>query len=237
MFRFDSLEILGVRAAVLTDASDGDCRLHGADPAGAAETRARVCCALGVAALDLVCAKQVHGTMVQCAEERDRGRGVREGIDAFDATDAMATGTPDTPLAIFVADCVPVYLFDPVRRAIALVHAGREGASKRIAARTVDTLVQMYGTSPKDLHAVIGPSAGPCCYEVSEPMAEAWRASGLPASGRYLDLWAANATQLAACGVPKPHIQVSGICTICDTRFHSHRRNADGRRNMALLML
>jgi len=149
----------------------------------------------------------------------------------------MATDRPGLPLAVFVADCVPVYIFDPVRRAAALVHAGRAGTQQNITGAALAVLRRAYGTNPSDVHIHIGPSAGPCCYEVSVELARAFRGAGLPASGRRLDLWGANRLQAEAAGVPRAQVACSGICTICDGRFYSYRRGDGLSRNMALLML
>ena len=151
--------------------------------------------------------------------------------------DGLIAREPSLPIGVLVADCVPVYFFDPIRRAGGIVHAGRAGTYLRIVENAIHALEREQGVSPGDLHALIGPSAGPCCYEVSEEIARDFDISGLPVSGRYLDLWQANVLQLEGCGVPRTHIGVAGLCTLCDGRFHSHRRNPDGGRNLAFLAL
>ena len=126
--------------------------------------------------------------------------------------------------------------FDPCRRAIGLVHAGRVGTRNNVSGAAVAALERVHGCAPPDIHAFIGPCAGPARYEVSVELAQDWRTAGLPATGRYLDLWQANAEQLIASGVPAGQVHVCGLCTISCDRFFSHRRQPDGR-NMALLML
>jgi YfiH family protein len=228
MLRFDEFEKLGLAIAAISEVSDGDC----ASTPGTLDARRAFCAACAVDANDVVCARQVHGTAVGRAEEQHRGHGV-----GFGKTDALITGVPGLPLAIFVADCVPVYLFDPRRRAGALIHAGREGTLQNIAGITIAALEREFGCRPADLHAVIGPSAGPCCYEVSGEIAATFRDARLPVRGRNLDLWNANALQIAATGTPDAQIHVTGICTICSGRFHSYRAGAVSKRNMALFML
>jgi hypothetical protein len=149
----------------------------------------------------------------------------------------MVTDVPGLPLAVLVADCVPIFLVDVRRRAAALIHAGREGTFRNISVAAAALLERELGGRVSDVHAVLGPSAGPCCYEVSAEIAAAFTTAGLPSRGRNLDLWEANARQLHAAGIPRCQIAIAGVCTICDGRFHSHRRDADGARNMALLML
>ena len=234
MIRFPELETLGLSIAAMSGRCDGDCRSHDAsgDPG-----REAFCASLGIRAADLVLARQVHGVAVARATHADRGRGVIVGTPAFPDTDAIVTNVRGLALGVTVADCVPVCLFDPITPSAGIVHAGRVGTFQNIAGRTVAELREAYGTNPAGLHAVIGPSAGPGAYEVSEEIAAEFAAAGLPTRGRFLDLWEANALQLQRTGVPRSQITICGICTIQDGRFHSHRAHANGMRNLAIIML
>jgi hypothetical protein len=234
MLRFPELERFGVLAAV-SGTAEGDCA--SADDGESSPGREAFFAACGVPASRVVCARQVHGVRVARAGASDGGRGAHERATAIPDTDGLITDEPGLALGISVADCVPVYLVDPVRPAAGLLHAGRQGTFANIAGAGVRAMRDAFDSAPGNLHAVIGPSAGPARYEVSREIAEAWRAAGLPSEGRLLDLWEANAMQLARAGVPRCQVHVAGICTINDTRFHSHRRDADGRRNLALLAL
>jgi YfiH family protein len=236
MYRFETFDRFGISARI-SGVADGDCGFNGPNPSEAVENRKRFCAAIGANHEDLVCAGQTHGVTVARAEEPDRGRQWGGDIKPFPSTDAMVTDVPGLPIAIFVADCVPVFLFDERNRAAGLAHAGREGTAARIVERTLDAMRDNFGTRPEDVHAAIGPSAGPCCYEVSEEMAGQWRASGAPVRGRNLDLWETNAAQLSAYGVSKTFIFTARLCTICGEEFYSHRNHADRSRNMALIML
>lgn len=229
MLRFEFLERLGVTLAAMSDLSDGDC----SQPV----MRDAFCARCGIRAEDLVRAHQVHGCDVVSVNLEDRGRGVRRALSASESYDGMVTQSANTAMAVSVADCVPVFLYDPVRRAGGIVHAGREGTRLGIGAEAVKRLSDAHGCVAKDLYAVIGPSAGPCCYEVSEEMAEAWVSLGLPADGRRLDLWKANWLQLTAAGVPESHIEVSGACTVCGGRFFSYRCGHGSARNLVVFMI
>jgi hypothetical protein len=235
VLRFAELERKGAALAAFSGKEEGDAQLpkSGAGPAD----REAICRACGFSAGDLVLGRQVHGSRIAVVAEADRGRGGLSWDDAFPETDALITTIQGLPLAVLVADCVPVYLLDAERPAICLAHAGRVGTFQGIAARAVEAMIEHFGCQASSMHAIIGPSAGPDRYEVSEEIAREWQQEGLPAKGRLLYLWEANARQLAAAGLPRENIHVSGICTISDERFHSHRRDADGRRNMAILML
>ena len=85
--------------------------------------------------------------------------------------DASITNRPGLLLAIQTADCVPILLVDPKKRAIAAIHAGWRGTLARIAAKTIGKMQMHFGTNPRDLLAAIGPSIGPCCYEVGTEVA------------------------------------------------------------------
>jgi YfiH family protein len=134
-------------------------------------------------------------------------------------------------LMLRFADCVPILLHDPVRGVVGLAHAGWRGTVSGMSQAVVRTMVDQMGCCPKDIRAGVGPSIGPCCYEVGEDVAEAALdafpdADGIlkpKANGRwYLDLWAANRRQLASAGVVK--VKVARICTACHTdEWFSHR--------------
>lgn len=217
MLRFRDFEGLGLGVAAMSDKSDGDCVEAGA--------RRTFCETLGIAHERLALLKQVHGDRVIQA-----GSAILEGDGHVTADRTLAIG-------VLIADCVPVFLFDPVSRSVGVVHAGRAGTYSGIVGKAVATLEESLGVKASDLHALIGPSAGPCCYEVSEEIAQDFLERDLPAKGRHLDLWQANALQLEGSGVPSSQTEAVGICTICDGRFHSQRRNPDGQRNLAILVL
>lgn len=214
--------------------------LHvGDDAAAVRENRRRLCRALGVAPEALVAGEQVHGTRVAVVGAEDRGRGAFELRDAVPGADALVTDTPGVILFALFADCVPVYLYDPKRRAVGLAHAGWKGTAGGIARRTAEKMSEAFGSRPEDLHAAIGPSIGPCCYEVGEEVARALAGAGLgivveDAQRLRADLWAANAAQLAEAGVPRDNIAVAGLCTRClrDT-FFSHRGHGGRTGRMA----
>lgn len=231
MIRFSSLEELGVRVACMSDKGDGDCGVK-FDGGGAILTgdRGRFCATVGIADDEVRYIRQVHGVDVIRVRDAARGGGVG-GADGL-----MGEGG-DAAMGITVADCVPVFLYDPVSKAGGLVHAGREGTFGNIAGHAMAALEKTFGVSAGRVWAVIGPSAGPCCYEVSEELAKAFRERGLPIDGRKLDLWRGNVGQLVGAGVPENQIEVCGVCTICGTAYHSHRATGDGARNLAILAL
>ena len=163
--------------------------------------------------------KQVHSARVVLAREW------QPGIEA----DGLATDRPGERLAVKTADCVPLLLLDPVRRAAAAVHAGWRGAAQRIAMEAVRLLEQRYGSRPEDVLAALGPAIGGCCYEVGPEVAAQFR-EWLPERDDLdrrtrIDLRLALGRQLEAAGLRPSHIDIAEACTCCGgAEFHSWRR-------------
>lgn len=234
MIRFAALESRGVRVAAMSEIVDGDCRLH--HELGI-ESRLRFLENCGVEPMHVTTGKQTHSANVAVVREQDRGRGGHGGLPAFPETDGLVTNVAALPLVISIADCVPVFILDPANNAIGLVHAGRVGTENSIALAALETMRDAFGTRANHVYAVIGPSAGPDVYEVSDEMAGEFAARGFPVRGRCIDLWEANAKQLELFGVPRAQIEITGLCTMTSGRFHSHRAHNNGKRNIAVLML
>jgi YfiH family protein len=145
--------------------------------------------------------------------------------------DAIITTNPDVTLFMRFADCVPILLYEPNKRIIATVHAGWQGTVKKIAAKTVQYLHDNFAVNPGSIVAGIGPSIGPCHYQVGEQVVTAVMTE-FPGEyqelihdyrdGQFLNLWKANTLQLRDCGVRS--IESAEICTACDTEmWFSHR--------------
>lgn len=204
-----------------------------------AANRARVAGALGRTLDDHVEASQVHGSVTAIVDASNRGQ-------TIEAADGLATRDPLALLAVHCADCVPIILADPVRRAVAVVHTGWRGTAEGAAAAAVRTMADAFGSRPGDLHAVIGPAIGPCCYAVDAPVVERfarwlWRDKVfVPAGPRQwmLDLWEANRIQLQETGIPRDAIAQAALCTSCHPAlFFSHRRGGRSGRMGALVAL
>lgn len=197
------------------------------------ENRRRLAAALGIPADRLVKSKQVHGVETAVIDHAAVSMGVLGQGDAPLVADGLLTAEPDVYLFMTFADCVPVLLHDPVAGWVGLVHAGWKGTVDGAVREALLKAQVVYGSRPEDVQVGIGPSIGPCCYEVGEDVAEAARRA-LPAwpqllvrrDGRlYLDLWQANARQLEALGVPAANVEVSGYCSSCRSDlFFSHRK-------------
>jgi YfiH family protein len=202
------------------------------DPVAVQENRRRVFGALEISPERVVQAGQIHGNDVLVVDERHAGRGALDRPSVLPPHDALITNTSDLYLLACFADCVPLLFFDPVQRAVGVAHAGWQGTVKYIGAATVAAMTEAFGTEPADLRVVIGPSAGPCCYNVWPHVADVVRGAfsddpdvlSQRNGETFCDLWTANVVTLMRSGVPREQIEVSGLCTICHAdRFFSHR--------------
>ncbi len=174
--------------------------------------------------------RQVHGATVIHVE--------RGGLAGH--ADALTTARPGLPLCISTADCLPVLLYDARARRLAAVHAGWRGTVQSVTRAAVLTLVEA-GSAADDLVVAIGPSIGPCCYEVDGPVIArlkaafpgGWEAWAMPKGpGKWmLDLWGANRDQLIAAGVRSERIDLLRLCTGCrpDLLFSYRRERGAGR--------
>jgi hypothetical protein len=176
----------------------------------------------------LVRGYQVHGTTVQRVHAGGEGREVRGEVGTAVDTetqphveaDGQATALPGLGTTVLTADCLPVALC--ANGAVATVHAGWRGLAAGVLEEGVRAVREMGGDG--DLVAVIGPGAGPCCYEVGEEVHTAFggvHGIGSPPS-RRIDLKAIARDRLLAAGVCE--VRDVAACTICDERFFSHRR-------------
>ena len=212
------------------------------------ENRSRFANALGLSLDDFVGAHQVHEDRICEVTTKDRGRGSKEPKSVIPATDALMTNEPGVALTAFFADCVPVFFLDPIHNAIAVAHAGWKGTVAKIAAKTVKAMQEAFKTNPDQLLVAVGPSIGPCHYEVDAPVIARFQ-SAFPgqeqqilspadkASHAQLNLWQANAMQLQDIGILAKNITIAELCTFCHQNdFFSHRGGMAGRQ-AAVLML
>lgn len=239
----------GVSAGAYASLNLGD---HvGDDHEAVLENRRRLCAALGVGRLTV--ADQQHGARVAVIEAALAGRGHDGAADAraaLPATDAMVTNVPGVALATIVADCAPVLLYDPVRRAAGAAHCGRRGAVVGTLPATVRMMEEAFGCRPEDLLAGIGPAIGADSYEIGNAeAAQVTAAFGeAPASPALLtptrpghctfDLVAALRLQLRDAGVEDGNVHPMGVDTLTSTvDFFSDRAARPCGRFMAVVAL
>lgn len=194
----------------------------------------------GVDAARLVCARQVHGAQIACVTDPDAGRGADSPESAFADTDALITDRRRLPLAIFTADCLPVFLYDAQKQVIGLVHAGWRGTKENITGKTVHAMMNNYGCQPENIYAGFGPAIRGCCYQVGEEFKDRFQ-HGLVQreDGLYLDLVKINTEQLLRREVKRLNIFDSSMCTACGPEgYFSYRREGQSSgRGMSVLMI
>jgi hypothetical protein len=153
--------------------------------------------------------------------------------------DALFTTEKNIALAVTHADCQGAIFYDPAHEAIAVVHSGWRGNVQNIYAKVVEQLKTSVGSKPKDLLVCISPSLGPCHAEFKnykqELPQEFWSFQVKP---HYFDFWKISQMQLTGCGIPEKNVEMSQICTFCNTKdYYSYRREAKTGRHATVAVL
>lgn len=194
----------------------------------------RVCTAIGIDYKKLVFSDQVHSDEIRMVTKQDLGKGVTQASD-IKMVDALITNEPGVPMITFYADCVPVFILDPVNKAVGLAHSGWKSTTMKIAVKTIQKMGEEYGTRPEDCLIGIGPSIEMKCFEIKEDTAAIFKQSfhywerfmRKQDEEHYIaDLWLAVKLMLMEIGVQEQNITISGLCTCCnEDLFFSHRRD------------
>lgn len=144
---------------------------RGDEEAAVRENYRRLARALGAEVGQFVCSDQTHTVNVRRVTAADAGKGLTRERDYRDV-DGLITDEPGLVLSTFYADCVPLYVVDPVHRAIGMSHSGWRGTAARMGAVTLSAMQEAYGTRPEDVVCAVGPSICRDCYEVSADVAD-----------------------------------------------------------------
>ena len=220
---------------------------RGDNPDHVKENYRRMSEALLVDEKKMVLSWQTHTTNVRAVTEEDAGKGIWRERDYQDV-DGLVTNVPGITLVTFFADCVPLYVIDPVHRAIGLSHSGWRGTVERMGEKTLKVMEKEYGTRAEDVVVGIGPSICQDCFEVGPEVADAFAGAfqkeKLPClyykkeNGKYqLDLWKANEMIFQEAGVAREKIHVTDICTHCNPELlFSHRAVGTRRGNLAAFL-
>ena len=217
------------------------------EPSNIEENYRRMAKSIGFEVTSVVVSIQVHKTNIRVVNETDCGKGLFIPRD-YDEIDGLITNKPNITLVTKYADCVPLYFVDPVKKAIGLTHSGWRGTVSKIGQITVEEMHKCFGSNPKDIIAVIGPSICADCYEISEEVALEFR-KAFPSdqdgtilkpkgNGKYrCDLWEANRSVLSEAGLTPEHIHSSGVCTSCNSDLlFSHRKTQGKRGSLAAFL-
>jgi len=195
---------------------------------------------LGIDYRDLVCAKQIHSGNIRYVKEIDKGRGALSYEDSVPDTDAFITDRKFVPLAVFTADCLSIFLYDPRKPAIGLVHAGWRSTKEQIARRALALMQEEFSSRPLDMYAAFGPAIRSCCYEVGREFEDFFPGDVIKKENNYyLDLLSLNKKQLLDSGLSLDKIFDPQICTSCSNNgFFSFRREGKScGRIMSVAML
>ncbi len=206
--------------------------------------RRKACEQLGIQAEFLTHVYQEHGTEIWVVNLTHRGSGALTGEGQVGVGDAMMTCERDIPLAILVADCIPLIFADRSERFVTIAHAGWRGTNGDIAGKTVRRIQKEYSISAKEIVVWAGPGISRCCFEVGT---EVWNTIEQN-WGQYsecffpdsmkIDLKQLNRLQLVQSGILNENIDISKDCTCCDERYFSFRRDGAGSgHNLAVVQL
>ncbi len=192
----------------------------------------------------MITVQQVHGTdlLVIDSKNQDISHFLRLECDG------IVTNQPGLLIAIGTADCVPILLCDPVKKVVAALHAGWQGTAGNIVAKGVEALCSCFASTPSDILAAIGPAICADCYEVDQPVRDAFAKGGLVwedcttprSAGKWgLDLKEANRQLLLAAGIPAGQIDIATHCNACNPElFFSYRRDkGETGRHLGFIML
>ncbi len=172
---------------------------------------------------NLIYMQQVHSNNIEIIEH--------PAYNKIENCDALITDKPNIPLMVMVADCIPVMMYDPKRKVVAAIHAGRNGTFKRIVQKSVNKMKEHFNSSTDDIVVYLGPSIHSCCYEVGKDLADITIKSFSKEYIKkrddllFLDLQKLNYDQLRSVGIKGENIEISNICTCCDKNYFSYRRD------------
>ena len=202
--------------------------------------------AVGFPYENIVTTNQTHTTNVRVVTKEDCGKGIAKDRDYSDV-DGLITNIPGIVLATYYADCVPLYILDPVNKAIGLSHSGWKGTVNRIGENTLKLMNENYGTNPKDVICCIGPSICQDCYEISEDVTNEFinefgknnKILYNKGNGKYqLNLWESVKQVFLYAGVEYDNIYTTDICTCCNKdELFSHRGHHGKRGNLAAFLM
>jgi hypothetical protein len=192
--------------------------------------------ALGVGRENAVLVNGVHGVHVKRVGKGNRGEGLlKDYAKGEEEFDGMVTNDAGVCLVTIHADCTPLFVLDPVVRAIGLCHAGWRGTVDGMGHSIIESMQREFGSRPEDLLVMMGPHIGACCFEVHADVAQRFAMAfpgfgGIRETGTigkyYIDLTLAMAYQLYQKGVPPAQVNIARFCTSCNpTLFYSYRRN------------
>ncbi len=189
-----------------------------------------------------IVANQTHSANISIINEA-KELGWNSLDDAIENCDALISNQSNIMLTILTADCVPILLFDPKQKIVAIIHAGWKGTEQEIVFKTVKKMKEVFNANSKDILAGIAPSIGKCCYEVNWDVAKHFKkiknAYDEKKEKYMLDLPYINRKQLLKAGLQEKNIEMSHVCTACNVEnyFSYRKENGCSGRFMSMIGL
>lgn len=190
---------------------------------------------------------QTHSKIVKIIDNNFFKLSMDERKHFLNGVDALITNIPAICIGVTTADCVPILLFDPIKKVTAAIHAGWRGTCSRIVQKSIHTMQSVYGTHPQDIVASIGVSISPNVYNVGDELIEEFKKQEFPIHQifnrkenlLFLDLWMANKWLLNESGVPSEKIEIAGLCSFsnADVYFSARKLGIKSGRMLSGIML
>ena len=208
--------------------------------------REALCQLLGIEDHSLLMPHQVHLAEIAVVDREMLTLPTEEILQKLDGIDALMTNEAGVCIGVSTADCIPVLLYDPIRRASCAIHAGWRGTVQRIVEKAVARMTEVFGSDPQNLIAQIGPGIHLESFEVGDEVYQTFEKEGFPMeliSKKYekwhIDLPECNRLQLVAAGIPETHIAVSLVCTFqqSDTFFSARKLSINSGRIFTGILL
>lgn len=186
---------------------------------------------------NIISLKQIHSTNIEIIDKKLENYYEISKLEA----DGLITDLTGIVLTTYHADCVPIYFYDIKNRIVGIAHGGWRGTFNDISGKMIDMMITRYNSNSKDILVGIGPSIGPCCYEIGKELADEFSEKYnkfphivIKRDGKFfLDLWRLNYYQVEEKGVHSGNIISSNTCTSCQVEnFHSYRREKGTKNRM-----
>ena len=196
-------------------------------------------CSFSIREKGLFFPEQVHGNKVVNIKPKDcSAKRVNGLLYILPGSDGLITSLANTAIAVLSADCLPIFIYDAVNKAVGIIHAGWKGTHLNIAQYAVEAMVKEFKSDPKMLKVLFGPSIRSCCYRIDKDRAALFQGHVHSKDAEYfLDIASANISRLKQKGVPEDSFTDCNICTSCDNKdFFSYRREGGNCGRMISLI-
>jgi hypothetical protein len=232
-FNFNSL------VASFSKRQDGNMSLCYGDTKNSLKNREKFLGSIGIDYRSLICAKQVHGKNVEYVTGKNKGMGALDYDNSIKDADGFITDQPGVPIAVLTADCLSIFIYDPKRPAIGILHAGWRSTEQSISQEGVRAMQDKFGSQAKDLFVGFGPSIRSCCFEVENDFKSNFAFGLLKKDSKvFMDIALINQRQLVDSGVREENIFDPAFCTFSDDNFFSFRKEAQAAgRLISVIML